>query len=343
MNLRGIIILIGLSCFGQTQLLVTPEEGLLEMDSTIIYMINVSDVNSLYAAAFDVTYNPDQLQLANITEAVFLNADQTIATSFLISYQPGRAIVAISRMGQDSLGASTSEPAPLISIEFTALSPGTSTIGLENTGLLDIGLNQVSHTVSNSECVSGYAPVITEFPDTSLSVGDTLFLNLNDLVSDMDTPDSELVWQFVGAEQFDYFYYDDNSQIIGLSSLIESLASPLGLFVEDSQGFSDSLEVMIIFESNPNATRAYDMTLPNHFYVQTYPNPVNSRLQVATNTTIHTISMYNIRGQRVANYYLACSQSNYAINISDFASGNYLLLVSDQNNQTELKKITLIK
>ena len=85
----------------------TPQVG-----ETVCVQVNVADVSNLYAASFNLTYNPAVLDYTGITEGTFLNSNGQVSTSLQAAalngnISSGQIVVGISRMG-DVSGASGS-------------------------------------------------------------------------------------------------------------------------------------------------------------------------------------------------------------------------------------------
>ncbi|MBI5787606.1 MAG: hypothetical protein HZA78_01955 [Candidatus Schekmanbacteria bacterium] len=75
-----------------------------QQSDTVCVQVNVADVSDLYAASFDLTYDPAVLQFSDpVTEGNFLNQDGQ-PTSLLATDDPasGKLIVGISRLGDVS-------------------------------------------------------------------------------------------------------------------------------------------------------------------------------------------------------------------------------------------------
>ncbi|SFB04250.1 Por secretion system C-terminal sorting domain-containing protein [Flavobacterium swingsii] len=71
----------------------------------------------------------------------------------------------------------------------------------------------------------------------------------------------------------------------------------------------------------------------NNLKVAVYPNPVSDILNIETETEIKSVEIYNLQGQKIKT---ALSKQ---INVSDLASGIYMVRIEDTNNAVETKKI----
>jgi len=73
----------------------------------------------------------------------------------------------------------------------------------------------------------------------------------------------------------------------------------------------------------------------NNLEVSLYPNPVRDILNIEIENDIQSIEIYNIQGQRVL------SSNQNQINVSDLASGMYLVRIQDIDNNIVTKKIAV--
>ena len=69
--------------------------------------------------------------------------------------------------------------------------------------------------------------------------------------------------------------------------------------------------------------------------VSLYPNPVRDILNIEIENDIQSIEIYNIQGQKVL------SSNQNQINVSDLASGMYLVRIQDIDNNIATKKIVI--
>ena len=66
---------------------------------------------------------------------------------------------------------------------------------------------------------------------------------------------------------------------------------------------------------------------------QFYPNPVNDVLNVETEAELKSVEIYNIQGQKVK------SATHKQVNVSDLASGTYMVKIQEMKNIEKIKKI----
>jgi hypothetical protein len=68
-----------------------------------------------------------------------------------------------------------------------------------------------------------------------------------------------------------------------------------------------------------------------------YPNPASNKLYLASSFGINKIEVFNIMGQKLKEDEVNCS--NYNLDISNFAKGNYIIKIITPRGTTEKKFI----
>jgi hypothetical protein len=135
----------------------------------------------------------------------------------------------------------------------------------------------------------------------------------------------------------------------------ESINSCLDFCVKDSfiftatwQVFSevDSRLVIQTFKFNTDSLDqcSYNYN-PNEFEFETYPNPFNSECQISfslNNSKAPEIDIYNINGEKVADFSITQNSSSIKWDASSEASGVYLVVLNDGDRKVT-KKIVLMK
>lgn len=102
--------------------------------------VNV-DITDLYAFQFDLSFNPAVLSAISITEGWFLTSGSTYFIPGDIDNTLGTIAFTVDTLVGATSGVTGS--GTLASINFTALGPGASPVGLSNIGLLDSSLNDI--------------------------------------------------------------------------------------------------------------------------------------------------------------------------------------------------------
>ena len=140
---------------------IQPVSSTVGVGSTFAVDVNISGVTDLYDFQFDLSFNPSVLQATNVLEGTFLSAG---GSTFFI---PGTID---NTAGNITFNADTLETAisgvsgdgTLALFDFTALSPGTSTLTISNVILQDsvgaqTGATLDSTTTGGSVTVQGVA------------------------------------------------------------------------------------------------------------------------------------------------------------------------------------------
>ncbi len=71
--------------------------------------------------------------------------------------------------------------------------------------------------------------------------------------------------------------------------------------------------------------------------LQYYPNPVKDILHIDSNQNITSLEIYNVFGQRLVK--MAVDAKNLTYNMSDFASGAYIIKAFEDNNEVKIFKV----
>lgn len=133
-------------------------------DDMFVVDVNISGASDLYAFQLDLAFDPTLLEATSVSEGTFLNGGVPGNTFFI----PGTID---NTGGTVSLNAdSLLGPPPgvdgdgtLLVFDFTALSPGTSALTIENELLVDSGGNIISDTtVPGSVTVEGGSQAVPE-------------------------------------------------------------------------------------------------------------------------------------------------------------------------------------
>jgi hypothetical protein len=119
----------------------------------------------------------------------------------------------------------------------------------------------------------------------------------------------------------------------------------LGIGVGEELSFIGAIDDLKIYNyviSDADVTSLYtNNTLSSSYFSQNnlevslYPNPVRDILNIEIENDIQSIEIYNIQGQRVL------SSNQNQINVSDLASGMYLVRIQDIDNNIATKKIAV--
>jgi hypothetical protein len=119
-----------------------------------------------------------------------------------------------------------------------------------------------------------------------------------------------------------------------LNTLLSSFK--IGAFagaIDDLKIYDRALKQADISSLYTNNTLSSSDFSQNKLKVVLYPNPVRDILNIETGTEIKSVEVYNLQGQKVKT---ALSKQ---VNVSDLASGIYMVRMKDENNAVETKRI----
>jgi hypothetical protein len=94
----------------------------------------------------------------------------------------------------------------------------------------------------------------------------------------------------------------------------------------------DQADITSLYTNNTLSSSDFNQ---NNLQVKLYPSPVRDILNIETELDIQSIEIYNIQGQKV----LVSNQKQ--INVSDLASGIYMVRIQDVDNNIATKKIII--
>ena len=132
--------------------------------------------------------------------------------------------------------------------------------------------------------------------------------------------------------------YSTNCNLVSTS--ISSGVIPSGVSVKFrfQINYSNGASNAIVYFDNINisqSTLTSQNFSQNNLEVKLYPNPVNDVLNIETALELQSVEIYNIQGQKVL------SSNQKEINVSDLASGMYMVRIQDTDNNIATKKIVI--
>ena len=89
-------------------------------------------------------------------------------------------------------------------------------------------------------------------------------------------------------------------------------------------------QVTSLYTNNTLSSQDFNQ---NNLEVSLYPNPVKDILNIVTETELQSVEIYNLQGQKVK------TSTTKQTNVSDLASGIYMVRIQDENNGVATKKI----
>jgi hypothetical protein len=96
--------------------------------------LTANSVTDLFGYALDIVFDPTAITLASSQFGAFLNAEGITVTSQMTQTTPGTLIVGQSRVGAV---AGVTGSGALLTLDFTTIAAGSTTIAIENTGAVD--------------------------------------------------------------------------------------------------------------------------------------------------------------------------------------------------------------
>ena len=124
-----------------------------------------------------------------------------------------------------------------------------------------------------------------------------------------------------------------NNGILYLGSLFGETGSTYIGYVDDLQIYNYALSNAEVTNLYTNNTLSSSDFTENNIEVSLYPNPANDILNIEMTSDVKSIEIYNIQGQKV----LSLNQKQ--INVSNLASGIYMIRIQDVDNAIATKKI----
>ena len=99
--------------------------------------VNVTGVDNLFSADFNVTYDPQRAEFVNWSAGTILETGGNSPSYFLTATQPGTITVGATRTGGGSGGVDVGSSQTLIHLVFRVTEVGSSTLAFEQAALLD--------------------------------------------------------------------------------------------------------------------------------------------------------------------------------------------------------------
>ncbi|MDR6966331.1 chitodextrinase [Flavobacterium arsenatis] len=128
-----------------------------------------------------------------------------------------------------------------------------------------------------------------------------------------------------------------NTAVYDMFSLGRSLdyASVFDGAIDDLKIYNYALsqeEITALYTTNSLSISDFNQSLSE---IKLYPNPASDILNIQTNSTLKSVEIYNIQGQKVV------SSNQKQINVAHLASGVYLVKIQDENAKIATKKIVI--
>lgn len=124
-----------------------------------------------------------------------------------------------------------------------------------------------------------------------------------------------------------------NSNTFWLAGLFSTAASTFNGTVDDLKIYNYAItesEVTNLFTNNSLSSSDFNV---NNLKASLYPNPVQDMLNIEMSSDIQALEIYTLQGQKVM------SSTQKQINVSDLASGIYMVRIQDVDGNSTSKKI----
>ena len=187
-------------------------------------------------------------------------------------------------------------------------------------------------------------PEIVMMDDTSLVV-----LNLNDYVSDIDSPDSSFTWDFATDNDSLLFDFDTETAQLTLTALVfgGSVGLAITVFDDSSASAMDTILVEVTLVTALGDELA-NIIPARYSLEQNYPNPFNPTTKIRIglpNAGKVKLEVFNVLGQKVATVFDEYKTAGYHIinfDASNFASGIYFYRI-ESKKFIKVRKMILMK
>jgi len=123
--------------------LASPGDGTVAMalggasGNLVTVEVNVTGVDDVFSADFDVTYDPQQAEFVNWSAGTLLETGGNTPSYILTAVQPGLVTVGATRTGGSSGGVDVGASQTLINLLFRVTEPGASALTFQSASLLD--------------------------------------------------------------------------------------------------------------------------------------------------------------------------------------------------------------
>lgn len=193
-------------------------------------------------------------------------------------------------------------------------------------------------------------PVLTGLAEMYNVCGeDSLLLNLWELVSDIETPDNQLIFEFSSSnDTLNYAYNNQNGNLKLWTPTYFGGEVEFNIMVKDSD--NGVAKGSTVYNTCIVTGIAFDDELPTVYTLsQNYPNPFNPstkiRFGIPENGLVN-LTVYNILGEEVARLLSEEMPAGYhEVNFSanNLSSGMYFYRIDVGNNYQLVKKMILVK
>ncbi len=176
---------------------------------------------------------------------------------------------------------------------------------------------------------------------TGLTVkgGDTTKVNIFNWVSDVETPDDSLKYNFTAGNDSLLYSFNTGSGVLSLYSTGDYAgATDITIGVTDKNGGTADIVIAVNVEAKITGIKALAGTIPKDYEVyQNYPNPFNPTTVIRYGLPEESkvvIRIYNILGQQVSTLFSGTERAGYyeeTFNANQLSSGIYIYTVAAES------------
>jgi len=193
------------------------------------------------------------------------------------------------------------------------------------------------------------APMIVPLPDTTMSYNDTLSINLNEFVVDVDDADTSLTWSAVSSNDSLFVTIDhDNKAHLTALKFVGKVAVE---FTVQDDSLAEGRDTLFVTITAPTLVSGDQISqLPTEFSLfQNYPNPFNLGTIIKyelPNPCQVSLRIYNCLGEEVATLMESDQASGrYKVvwQAEGFPSGIYFVRFQAGKEYIMVRKLLLLK
>jgi len=193
------------------------------------------------------------------------------------------------------------------------------------------------------------APIILSLPDMTMSYDDTLSINLNEFVMDMDDADTSLTWSAVSSNDSLFVTIDHNNRAHFTALMFEGKVA-VEFTVRDAS-LAEDRDTLFVTVTAPTSVSGDPISqLPTEFSLsQNYPNPFNIETAIKYELPKPcrvSLKIYNCLGEEVATLvesFQAAGRYKVVWRADGFPSGVYFARLQAEVEPIIVRKLLILK
>jgi len=282
-------------------------------------------------------------QISFIAEVLSAHQSTTGASGNSLLLDPSDLIVNIDPTTHEAGLSGIADSFGIFMVKFVA----TDDSGASDSDTISVIINAVNDP-----------PMISDLPDTLLLPADsTVIIKVWDFVNDPETPDPDMLYQFVQYPELLQLNYQNSNGTLQLASLPGSTGQVLlEMTVTDNYGASDCDTVLVVLGMVMGFTDISLRLIPTEYFLdQNYPNPFNPattvRFGLPQDSRVR-LDLFNLQGQllkTIENQQYPAGIHEVVFEATDLASGIYFYrltvgsLDGQSNGFVQIKKMILVR